>query len=293
MIAARGERTDAVLPFVGRREGAAGPADERGRETAQGRKQIGTQHAVARTSARISETKSTSAAPWPAAAISTAASRSVRPLENENGTSCHADPRAGEWTIRQHAAVFRQHAQRHSRRARLDLDPDRSVVAPAGLEKDAPLPDARRCPPAVSRTLFVPRSNDTSTTRTASGGPNGCPVGLEIGAFEAGAADLFGEEPVLDRMIDVFEELAVDVPIDRADAAIGVDLEDRDATAAAAGRRCPQALFFFFPPFPPRRCRGLRRRDRDDETGGKYSCESHREARMSGLLLIHRPTSRR
>ena len=58
-----------------------------------------------RTSARISETKSTSAAPRPAAAISTTASRSVRALANENGTSCHADPRVGSGTIRQHASV--------------------------------------------------------------------------------------------------------------------------------------------------------------------------------------------
>ncbi len=48
-----------------------------------------------RTSARIIETKSTSTAPRPPAAISTAASRSLRALANEKGTSCHADPRVG------------------------------------------------------------------------------------------------------------------------------------------------------------------------------------------------------
>jgi hypothetical protein len=37
--------------------------------------------------------KSTNTAPRPSAAISTAASRSVRALANENGTSGHADPR--------------------------------------------------------------------------------------------------------------------------------------------------------------------------------------------------------
>ena len=67
--------------------------------------------------------------------------------------------------------------------------------------------------------------------------PEGCPVRLEVLALEAGAADLLGEEPVDDGVIDVFEELAVDLPIDRAKTAVGVDLKDGDAGCRLRVRR--------------------------------------------------------
>src|SRR5439155_19356712 len=43
MVDARRKRADPVLPFVRRSERAAGPADERGRESTQSLEQIGTQ----------------------------------------------------------------------------------------------------------------------------------------------------------------------------------------------------------------------------------------------------------
>ena len=52
------------------------------------------------------------------------------------------------------------------------------------------------------------------------------PVGREVAALETGAADLLGEKTVLDRMVDVLEKLAVDVAIDRAQAAVRVDLQN-------------------------------------------------------------------
>src|SRR4030095_8174102 len=45
-----------------------------------------------------------------------------------------------------------------------------------------------------------------------------------------GTTDLLGEKTVFHRGVDVLEKLAVDVPIDRADPAIRVDLKNRHAT---------------------------------------------------------------
>ena len=61
------------------------------------------------------------------------------------------------------------------------------------------------------------------------------PVGLEVAPLEPGAADLFCEETIHDRVVDVLEELAVDLPVDRAQTAVGVDLKDRNARATLSG----------------------------------------------------------
>ena len=42
-------------------------------------------------------------------------------------------------------------------------------------------------------------------------------------------ADLLREQTIHDGVVDVFEELAVDLWVDRAEPAIGVDLKDGDA----------------------------------------------------------------
>ena len=92
------------------------------------------------------------------------------------------------------------------------------------------------------RTLFVAtlerRLDDAHRVRRSKW----CPVRLEVAALEAGAADLLGEETVLDRVVDVFEELAVDLRIDRAQTAVGVDLEDGNARGCLSGRLVPQRL---------------------------------------------------
>src|SRR5207342_3525724 len=69
-----------------------------------------------------------------------------------------------------------------------------------------------------------------------------CPVRLEVAALEGGAANLLGEEPIYDRVVDVFEELTVDLWIDRARTAVGVDLENGHARGCLSGRLVPQRL---------------------------------------------------
>src|SRR6185437_11206382 len=97
------------------------------------------------------------------------------------------------------------------------------------LEKDARLPDARGLSaggdPHALGTALERRLDDMHGVRRPECGP----VRLEVAPLEPGAADLLGEEAVLDGVVDVFEKLAVDLWIDRADSAIRVDLEDRDA----------------------------------------------------------------
>src|SRR5207244_575295 len=105
-------------------------------------------------------------------------------------------------------AIFRTHAQRHSWPARLDLDPDRSVIGAAGLEKDARLSDSRRLTsggqPHALRAALERRLHHARAVRRSERGP----VRLEVLALEASAADLLGEEAVDDGVIDVFQELA-------------------------------------------------------------------------------------
>src|SRR6185436_15932594 len=52
------------------------------------------------------------------------------------------------------------------------------------------------------------------------------PIRFEVTALESGAADLLGEEAVLNRVVDVFEELSVDLLVDRAQSAVRIDLKD-------------------------------------------------------------------
>ena len=52
------------------------------------------------------------------------------------------------------------------------------------------------------------------------------PIGLEILALEPAALNLFGEQPVDNGMVDMFEEVAVDGLLDVSHHAIGVDQEN-------------------------------------------------------------------
>ena len=118
--------------------------------------------------------------------------------------------------------------------------------------------------PAVIRTLFVPRSNRVATTRTASGGPKR--VQYVVAALEAGARDLLCEETILTRVVDVFEELAVDLRIDGAQTAVGVDLEDGNARRCLSGRLVPQ------------RCEPSgREQDERKQRGFHHDCQSRRQ----------------
>lgn len=47
---------------------------------------------------------------------------------------------------------------------------------------------------------------------------DGFPIGLEIRTLKSRTTDLFGEETIFDRMIDVLQKLAVDAFVDGRDA---------------------------------------------------------------------------
>lgn len=242
MVDARRKRTDPVLPLVRRSERAARPADERGRESTQSREQIGPQHTAsahigAHQRHEVEERRAASGG----ANLDCRVAIGARAREHER----HFLPRRSarrQWKIRQHASVFRKHAQRQSRHARLDLDPDRSVIGAAGLEKDALLSDSRRLTsggqPHALRATLERRLHHARRVRRSEGGP----VRLEVLALEAGTADLLGEEAVDDGVIDVFEELAVNLPVDSAKVPVGVDLKDGDAGRRRRDRCVPRRI---------------------------------------------------
>jgi hypothetical protein len=67
------------------------------------------------------------------------------------------------------------------------------------------------------------------------------PIGFEVFAFKTGPADLFGEEPILYRMIDVLKKLPIDPRIDRNSGPISVHKQNGDSQRSCrlddAGRR--------------------------------------------------------
>ena len=67
-------------------------------------------------------------------------------------------------------------------------------------------------------------------------------------------------------MVDVFEELAVDLRIDRAETAVGVDLEDGNARGCLSGRLVPQRL---------EPCG--REQDERKQRGFHHDCQSRRQ----------------
>ena len=77
-------------------------------------------------------------------------------------------------------------------------------------------------------------NHDTAGVRTRrSDGVDG--AGFEVFALEAGAANLFGEKPVLNRMVDVLEELAVYPLVNRSDNPFGIDDQDATLESSATG----------------------------------------------------------
>jgi len=51
------------------------------------------------------------------------------------------------------------------------------------------------------------------------------PVGLEVIAFKARAANLLGEEAIFDRMVYMLQELSIDALTDRRGGAVGIDYQ--------------------------------------------------------------------
>ena len=66
----------------------------------------------------------------------------------------------------------------------------------------------------------------------AAGCSERLPISFKVRAFEAAALDLLGEQAVNDRMIDVFEKLAVDRFVNFSRHAVGINQQDGDTWAA-------------------------------------------------------------
>ncbi len=111
VVHARGERPDAVLPLVGGGKRPTGPADERGRQSAQRREEVGTQHAaLAHVRAHHRHEVDEHSAASSGGDLDRRVAIAPRAREREG----HFLPRRSarrEWQIGQHVAIRRQHAQ--------------------------------------------------------------------------------------------------------------------------------------------------------------------------------------
>jgi hypothetical protein len=89
------------------------------------------------------------------------------------------------------------------------LNPGRAV---AGLESNALLAVGRRSLHHLGTALF----------------PQRLPVDREVVALKALPADLFGIQAVDHRVVDMFEEVSVDVLVDRPQHSVGIDQQHGD-----------------------------------------------------------------
>src|SRR5438270_12640807 len=103
------------------------------------------------------------------------------------------------------------------------IQPERTLILHSCIEEEPPLPDRGAAAfdsesHAFGAILeFEVRNLDLTALR------EGFPIRLEVFALEPRAPNLFGEEPVLHGMIDVFEKLPVDPFINWSRDPVGVD----------------------------------------------------------------------
>ena len=222
MIPARDIRPDAFLPFIRRRERPARPPDERRREIAQRLQQVGPQHPVPPNVRPHHRNEVDQRRPIPRRGDLHRSLRIAhRTRERKPGL---LPPRARDRKRRRRDRLaFRAHdPQRQLRRSLLPSHPRRPVIRPPVLDEDPPLPDARA--PAVRPQSHAPLPVRELDVRDFNGPAlrERSPVRLEIRSLETRPANLFREQPVLDRVIDMFEELPVNPPIDRSRNAIRI-----------------------------------------------------------------------
>ena len=136
-------------------------------------------------------------------------------LVKAKGTSCQSEPVSASGSDAIWLALGALDEKRQMRRSRLAFQPERTLVLHSAVEEDAALPDAlrgrlRRWRRTLLRAILEidVRNLDFAAVRERF------PICLEIFAFESGAANLFGKQPVLHGMIDVLEKLPVDPLID-------------------------------------------------------------------------------
>ena len=100
------------------------------------------------------------------------------------------------------------------------------------VDEETPLPDPGAAALDVEAHALLPvleldvRDLDAAALRER------LPVRLEVLALETRAANLFGEQPVLHRMVDVLEEVAVDPLVDRSRDPVRIDQQDGDSGSA-------------------------------------------------------------
>src|SRR5215472_4194919 len=130
---------------------------------------------------------------------------------------------------RDDTSIGAENAQGQHWRAIFTFYPKRADILGISLKKDASLPDTRLSSiSAKANALLAILEVDLGNLDMALLG-DGLPICLEVRPFEAGPADLFGEETVFDRMVDVLKELAIDTFVDSNRGAIRINHEDGNA----------------------------------------------------------------
>src|SRR5579859_4187485 len=119
------------------------------------------------------------------------------------------------------------------RRTVLAFEPERTLILQILLNEEAPLLDrgaaafdAEAHAFRAILELYV-RNLDFAAVRVRF------PIRLEIFALKAGAANLFGKEPILYGMVDMFEKMPVDPLIDWGRDPVRVDQQDSNPRLAS------------------------------------------------------------
>ena len=109
------------------------------------------------------------------------------------------------------------------RRAVFGLYPQPTVVRHALIEEQASLPNTRVATGETEpHTAAAIVESHLGKFHLAMVGDRR-PVGLEVIALEARAANLLGEEAIFDRMVNMLQELPIDALADRRGGAVGID----------------------------------------------------------------------
>ena len=169
VVDARRQRTDAVLPLVGRSKRAAWPADERGGQSAEGREEVGTQHpASAHVRAHQRHEINERGAASGGGDLDGRVAVGARAREREP----HLLPRRSASLAADRSASTLpppRSPQRQARGAPLPLHPDRSLIASAPSPGTFAIAGFQllAIDPAAARSSS--RSNASSATRSAPG----------------------------------------------------------------------------------------------------------------------------
>jgi hypothetical protein len=108
------------------------------------------------------------------------------------------------------------------------LDPERAVILLPRFDEKATLPDPGAATLDVQAHALFPILEIGGCDLHSAAIRERFPVGLEVLAFEPAAANLFGEQPIFHRMVDVLQELAVDPLVNGSRDSFRIDEQDCD-----------------------------------------------------------------